>query len=184
MSGRAGLRKNRTFETWCKYEDIAMHFNDLLIQLRTRSLAGIGAVAALIGIFADNLNDDPYVNWVIASSIFAALAVVWVAIFFLDVFYYNRLLRGSVAAILEIEAHSKFPAPNTKLQLSTKIVQEFDRPIPHNTNFGVIAFYVLVFFLIFAALVLSVVEAYDSRAIPQISLSHPAPSAPRPPPPY
>jgi hypothetical protein len=32
------------FEVWTKYEDIAMHFNDLLIRLRTQAL---GAIAAL-----------------------------------------------------------------------------------------------------------------------------------------
>jgi hypothetical protein len=36
---------------WEKYEDIAMHFNDLLIRLRTQSLAGVAALSALVGIF-------------------------------------------------------------------------------------------------------------------------------------
>ena len=33
-----------TFEVWQEYEKIAMHFNDLLMRLRTQAL---GAVAAL-----------------------------------------------------------------------------------------------------------------------------------------
>ncbi len=37
---------------WEKYEDIAMHFNDLLMRLRTQTLAGIAAVSALVGVFA------------------------------------------------------------------------------------------------------------------------------------
>lgn len=35
------------FEVWTKYEDIAMHFNDLLIKLRTQALGGVAAISAL-----------------------------------------------------------------------------------------------------------------------------------------
>jgi len=147
------------YQLWCKYEDIAMHFNDLLIQLRTRSLAGIAAVAALIGVFADNLNEDPLTNWVIASSVFAALSVIWISIFFLDVFYYNRLLSGSVKAILDLENSTSSPPAKESIDLSTIIVDEFKKPLPRGTNFGVLIFYVLVFLLILAGLILSVWQA-------------------------
>jgi hypothetical protein len=40
------------FELWEKYEQIAMHFNDLLIKLRTQALAGVAAISAIVGVFA------------------------------------------------------------------------------------------------------------------------------------
>ena len=39
-------------ELWEKYEEITMHFNDLIIRLRTQALAGVAALSALVGIFA------------------------------------------------------------------------------------------------------------------------------------
>jgi len=38
-----------TRELWEKYEDIAMHFNDLIIKLRTQALAGVVALSTLVG---------------------------------------------------------------------------------------------------------------------------------------
>jgi hypothetical protein len=38
-------------EVWKDYEEIAMHFNDLLIKLRTQALGGVAALSALVGIF-------------------------------------------------------------------------------------------------------------------------------------
>jgi hypothetical protein len=60
---------------WEKYEDIAMHFNDLLIRLRTQSLAGVAALSALVGIFS---KDGPApanitLDWVVAEAIFGAM---------------------------------------------------------------------------------------------------------------
>jgi hypothetical protein len=38
------------FKVWQKYEDIAMHFNDLLIRLRTQALGAIAALTTIIGV--------------------------------------------------------------------------------------------------------------------------------------
>jgi hypothetical protein len=40
------------FDVWDKYEAIAMHFNDLLIELRTQALAAVAALSTIIGIFS------------------------------------------------------------------------------------------------------------------------------------
>ena len=37
------------YDLWTKYEDIAMHFNDLLIKLRTQALAAVAALTTLSG---------------------------------------------------------------------------------------------------------------------------------------
>jgi hypothetical protein len=88
---------------WEKYEDIAMHFNDLIIRLRTQALAGVAALSTLVGIFAKtDLGSFSY-TWEIAGFVFSGLSLFWIAIWVLDFGYYNRLLMGAVAALLELE---------------------------------------------------------------------------------
>jgi hypothetical protein len=54
-------------ELWEKYEEIAMHFNDLLIRLRTQALGGVAALSAIVGIFGKSgtaaLIGGVYVTW-------------------------------------------------------------------------------------------------------------------------
>src|SRR3954453_20225100 len=69
---------------WSKYEDIAMHFNDLLMRLRTQSLAGIAAVSALVGIFSKTSIAEVKTELLVAEAIFIAMGVFWVAIWCLD----------------------------------------------------------------------------------------------------
>jgi hypothetical protein len=56
---------------WEKYEDIAMHFNDLLMRLHTQGLAGIAAVSTLVGIFTKGTASDFQSDWLVATFIFA-----------------------------------------------------------------------------------------------------------------
>lgn len=79
---------------WAKYEDIAMHFNDLLMRLRSQSLAGIAALATIVGVLAKGEIASLSVSWFVAAMIFVAMALFWIAIWCLDFLYYNRLLRG------------------------------------------------------------------------------------------
>lgn len=57
-------------ELWEKYEQIAMHFNDLIIRLRTQALAGVAALSTLVGLFAkSDLGPFSY-SWEIAGFVF------------------------------------------------------------------------------------------------------------------
>ena len=57
-------------ELWEKYEEIAMHFNDLIIRLRTQALAGVAALSTLVGLFAkSDLGPFSY-SWEIAILFF------------------------------------------------------------------------------------------------------------------
>jgi hypothetical protein len=53
---------------WAKYEDIAMHFNDLLMRLRSQSLAGIAAVSVLVGVFSKEGIADIQLDWTVAEA--------------------------------------------------------------------------------------------------------------------
>src|SRR5689334_19710460 len=104
---------------WEKYEDITMHFNDLLIKLRTQALAAVAALATLVGIFAKSQTLN--VSWEIATIVLFALCVMWVAVWILDFTYYNKLLIGAVVALTILEDESKRATRIHAIQLSTII---------------------------------------------------------------
>jgi hypothetical protein len=99
-------------DLWAKYEDITMHFNDLLIRLRTQALAGVAAVSTLVGIFTRTDKSHIQISWQIATDVFGLLILFWIAIWAIDRLYYNRLLTGAVTALLAIEEESKKNNPS------------------------------------------------------------------------
>ena len=111
-------------QLWEKYEDIAMHFNDLLMRLRSQGLAGVAALSTLVGIFAKEQPSSFQIDWLVATFIFIALSVSWVAIGCIDLMYYNRLLMGAVAALVELEERSR-DSRIDGINMSTSIVREF-----------------------------------------------------------
>jgi len=134
------------FEVWKEYERIAMHFNELIIQLRVRALASIAAISALVGFLSRG--DPEGFRWGILAAVFVMLAIFWVAISILDLRYYNRLLIGSVSAILEIEKASKNQTKIREINMSHRIEEavagNFTR-IPKEPSWsGRRLFYVLV----------------------------------------
>jgi hypothetical protein len=161
-------------ELWEKYEDITMHFNDLIICLRTQALAGVAALSTLVGIFAKaDLGAFSY-TWEIAGFVFAVLALFWIAIWVLDFAYYNQLLIGSVAALLELEKESAMSATISQIRLSTLVenavtsriksdltpMQKFRVDAPRWT------FYSLVFVALLAGVGISYYEHFLSLSKP------------------
>lgn len=147
------------YETWQKYEDVAMHFNDLLIRLRTQALGAVAAISTLVGLFTKTATADTHGTWEIAAGMMGTLCVLWVALWVLDIMYYNRLLIGSVAAILKLEELSKTQTRVSQLNLSTLIADAVvgKKPLvdpPPAGRFtllrGVWIFYGLVFVLLIA----------------------------------
>jgi hypothetical protein len=108
------------FELWQKYEDIAMHFNDLLIRLRTQALGAVAALTTIIGVFA-KAGEDRHTSWEMVAFAFAILLAFWLAIWVIDFCYYNRLLKGAVAALLDVEEQSKTKLHLQPIDMSTKI---------------------------------------------------------------
>lgn len=125
--------QNEYFNTWKKYENIAMHFNDLIIRLRTQSIGGIAALAAILGIFLTdkNGNNDITFNYGLASIALLLLILFWIAIWILDLRYYNRLLEGAVNAILILEKNKEKFFKDKEINLSTNIENAFYRRFPH-----------------------------------------------------
>jgi hypothetical protein len=110
-----------TLELWFRYEEIAMHFNNLLMQFRLQLMGGAGAIGTvasyLIGAKVTDAAERARLQVVVLAGLFVLIA----AAASLDVFYYDRLLRGAVAALLEFEA--KHP----DIQMSTRIEEAVGR---------------------------------------------------------
>lgn len=142
------------YEVWEKYESVAVHFNDLLIRLRLQALAGVAALSTLVGIFAKTDLGLVQGSWEIAGAAFVALAAFWLAIWVLDLAYYNRLLLGAVSAIIDLEDLSKAGTKRVmSIVLSTRIAASVDRTMPTQLTRwsriyvlrGVHIFYAIVF---------------------------------------
>jgi hypothetical protein len=118
------------FELWSKYEDIAMHFNQLLITLRTQALGGVAVgVSAIVGLLAykegrkdtKNGETDDSINWAAVACVFFALTAFWLALSILDLGYYAKLLQGSVEGILVAEQESTRFGPSGTISISNHI---------------------------------------------------------------
>jgi hypothetical protein len=122
------------FEVWKEYEAIAMHFNDLIIQLRIRALGGIAAISAVVG-FIYKENSSELFRWGILGGVFFKLIIVWSAIWIIDFYYYNnRLLAGAVYAIKEVEKLSEHEGSVQYLNMSTRIEQSVRGKLPKEPN--------------------------------------------------
>lgn len=145
----------RLFDVWQKHQDIAMHFNDLILRLRTLSLGGIAALAGLGAGLAHGPTNEA-IRWGILAGTFATLSIVWVAIWILDFLYYNRLLLGAVEALIHLEKLSKNQALVAELQLSTIIEKAVtNKPSHSGGSLGRWLFYVLIFLALLSGLVFS-----------------------------
>ena len=124
-------------KVWKNYEDIAMHFNDLIIRLRIQSIGGIAALATVIGIILNNTNDNNGVfNYGLAILAIICLMLFWVAVWLLDLRYYNRLLEGSVNAILELERNKEVFVEKKEINLSSNIERAFKVKFEHENING------------------------------------------------
>lgn len=128
QSNGSGQNALGLFAVWKEYEGVAMHFNDLLIRLRTQALGGVAALAALAAVMVRG-DLAPSIRWSVLACAFILLILFWVAVWILDLRYYNRLLHGAVKALLEIEALSRNNKPLTGLALSTRIEETAERGI-------------------------------------------------------
>lgn len=156
------------FEAWKKYEEIAMHFNDLLMKIRTQAVAVVATLSTLIGIISRGADGDT--NWMLLIVAFSLLCIVWIAIWSVDFCYYNRLLVGAVFGLLEIEEQSKTSNTLNEIQLSTRIEQAVANDLPEDEGTkrkpridkGRWFFYSLVMFALLSVLSLCSIMAIRS----------------------
>lgn len=94
----SGERGARLLEAWKTSEDIAMHFNNLLLGFRLKAIGGIAVAAVLaVGLKVGELADPG-----IIVAVFVSLAIIWLLVWAADFFYYYRLLAGAVDELLRL----------------------------------------------------------------------------------
>lgn len=149
-------------ELWDKYEEVAMHFNDLLIKLRIQALAGVAGITTLVSLFAKS-SGDAAINWQIVALVFCGLTFFWIAIAVIDLLYYNRLLWGAVKSILELEKISKEGVHYTdSISLSTNIRLTEQNRFREWRWVNIFAGPVLFYLIVFLVLLFGVVFAFLS----------------------
>jgi len=150
------------FEVWKECQKIATHFNDLLIRIRSQSLAAVATFATIAGVLVKGESINADLRWGALTAVFSILSIFWLAIWFLDFTYYNRLLLGAVNALIEIEEASRSNVHITQLILSTKIVASVKKGISRRSNkywagekIGRWVFYSLVFVVLLSGTMVS-----------------------------
>jgi hypothetical protein len=100
---------------WYHYEEIAMHFNTLIMQFRLQLLGGAGLIGTLasylIGGKVKGVAQQHRLGFYVSGGLF----VLIFAAALLDIFYYDYLLRGAVQALLDFEKL------HPEIQMSTTI---------------------------------------------------------------
>jgi hypothetical protein len=135
----ADLDLKQRIELWGKYEDIAMHFNELLIRLRTQALGAVATIVTAAGFLVSrgstSVAEEPWWAVLVVSLL---LLIAWCTLWMIDLFYYCKLLRGAVNSLLKLERES-----DGVLDLSTNIEQLFRPPNEHERrlNWPLWAFY-------------------------------------------
>lgn len=126
---------------WFHYETIAMHFNELIIQYRLQLMAGIGAIGAISGYLVGSKVTEESDRHKLRAFISLGLLIILVAAAYLDLFYYNELLRGEVDALLELEC--QYP----ELNMSSSIKARFpDGATTHIfISYGLVIIHLLLF---------------------------------------
>lgn len=130
------------FALWKEYESIAIHFNQLILSLRTQALGGVAAtVVLLVGLLAQRGGSESEqqtkekatsANWGALACAFLLLSLLWLALSVLDLKYYHKLLEGSVRGIIALEKNTTMFGENSTIALSHHIRYAVD-PSADNT---------------------------------------------------
>jgi hypothetical protein len=94
-------------ELWREYENVAMHFNELLMRLRTQALGAVATIVAAAGLVFHQSTSTASEPWPIIAAVSVLLLFAWGSLWMIDVCYYSKLLRGAVNAIMELESGSE-----------------------------------------------------------------------------
>lgn len=96
--------QGRWLALWMKTEDIAMHFNQLIMSYRLKAVGGLTIAAGLLGTVLLNDGASPTAFHAKAFSLaMLFLLFVWVGIALIDFLYYQELLSGAALEAARLE---------------------------------------------------------------------------------
>ena len=110
---------SQTVELWKKYEDVAMHFNDLIMRWRLQAIGGLAGLVTLAGFVVGDA-ETVLVRYRAMLILTGMLTFGWLGVACIDLFYYRRLLQGAVDAILELETQVKAISLSTKIEAKAR----------------------------------------------------------------
>jgi hypothetical protein len=96
------MPESNVVELWFHYEEVAMHFNELIIQFRLQLLGGAGAVATVATYLIESKASPPDKR-LLRAFVATVFFLVVAAAAYLDIFYYNQLLEAAVDVIVDFE---------------------------------------------------------------------------------
>lgn len=104
---------------WEKTIDVQMHFNSIELQIRNYALTLFTAIIAGIGYLLKEKINIIIKGYIFPSSAAAALIgiIIMCAFYFMDKYWYHKLLKGSVLHAIDIEGVITDPG----LKLTTAI---------------------------------------------------------------
>ncbi len=92
-TGGSVLQEPGLINLWKKYEDVAMHFNELMMRWRLQAIGGLAGLVTLAGFVVGDA-DTVHVRYRAMLILSGVLAFAWVGVGFIDLFYYRKLLKG------------------------------------------------------------------------------------------
>src|SRR5688572_11459582 len=102
VESRPALPDAAVVQLWMKYEDIAMHFNDLIMRWRIQAIGGLATLVTVAGFVVGDAASLA-VRYRAMLILSAMLTCAWIGVAIIDLFYYRKLLMGAVASILKLE---------------------------------------------------------------------------------
>jgi hypothetical protein len=108
---------DKTFDAWKTAVDVQQHFNQLELQIRNFAVT---LLAAVIGAMAFAFKEHYVIafgaaTFSVAVPILCAGIIGWLAFYFMDRFWYHRLLVAAVMHAVEIEKQSETSMPELGL---------------------------------------------------------------------
>ena len=113
--------KGIAFEAWKKAVDVQQHFNEIEMKIRNFAVTLFTFVLTGVGfLYKEHTTIHLFDRYFSAASMLSLLGCVGIFLFyFMDKFWYHRLLLGSVYQAIDIETRWKHSFP--ELNLSEKI---------------------------------------------------------------
>ena len=148
-------------DAWEKHENIAMHFNELILKIRIQALGALAAIVTVGGILVKTLPSESHIPWGLLAVVFLVLSLFWVAIWLLDFLYYNRLLRGAVHSILLLEDAINFGSDidfNMSHKIEAAVFGEIPARAGKRIEWGRWLFYSIVAFVLITGAVCSTIK--------------------------
>jgi hypothetical protein len=117
-------RLQRVIAVWEKTVDVQMHFNDIQMKIRNVSFAFLAATIAAVGFL---LRENITVNVAgkdlhVATLLLIGALLIWFGFYYMDRFWYHRLLLGAVYHGSDIEKTYQYSLP--EIGLATRIGKE------------------------------------------------------------